>query len=96
MSNLTKKQLNKIKAVAFEEFKNQYTGEEFKSIFSDVDIVSGWRIEEGTRSKLFLTQHDTQVNKNTLSEMGFTENAKVEKLFFANRKTKTLEFVGRC
>lgn len=42
-----------------------------------------------------ITQYDTQINTNTLQQDGFTEAATAEKLFYADRQTKTLEFVGR-
>ena len=42
-----------------------------------------------------ITQYDTQINTNTLQQDGFTEVATAEKLFYADRQTKTLEFVGR-
>lgn len=90
MADFTKKQLNRIKAAAFEEFKNQYTKEEFERMFLRKNIVTAWRITEGTESRLLITQYDTQVNTNTLKELGFTKNAKAEKLFTADRQTKTL------
>lgn len=46
-------------------------------------------------SKIVITQYDTQINTNTLQQDGFTEAATAEKLFYADRQTKTLEFVGR-
>ena len=52
-------------------------------------------ITEGTKSKIVITQYDTQINTNTLQQDGFTEAATAEKLFYADRQTKTLEFVGR-
>lgn len=95
MEDFTKKGLNRIKAAAFEEFKKNYSDEEFKRIFYGKDIITAWRITEGTQIKMTLTQYDTQINGNTLGEMGFTGDAKVEKIFCANRQTKTIEFVGR-
>lgn len=94
MVEFTKKSMNKIKSAAFQEFKRMYTPDEFRDIFCGADIVSVWRITEGTQSKMLITQHDTQVNGNVLVDMGFSENAEVERLFSANRKTSTVEFVG--
>lgn len=59
------------------------------------NVVTAWRITEGTKSKIVITQYDTQINTNTLQQDGFTEAATAEKLFYADRQTKTLEFVGR-
>ena len=57
--------------------------------------MTAWRITEGTKSKIVITQYDTQINTNTLQQDGFTEAATAEKLFYADRQTKTLEFVRR-
>lgn len=90
MADFTKKQLNRIKAAAFEEFKSQYAKEEFECMFAGKNIVTAWRITEETESRLLITQYDAQVNMNTLRELGFTESAKIERLFFADRQTRTL------
>lgn len=57
--------------------------------------VLGEEWKPGTKSKIVITQYDTQINTNTLQQDGFTEAATAEKLFYADRQTKTLEFVGR-
>lgn len=96
MVTMTKKALNKIKATAFEEFRRGFSEEEFRSLFAGGKItVTAWRIAEGQQSKIIITQYDTQVNESTLQQNGFTTAAAAEKLFVANRQTKTLEFVGR-
>ena len=93
---MTKKELNKIKAAAFEEFKKGFSDEEFRNLFAGgKNIVTAWRITEETKNKIVITQYDTQINKRTLEQDGFTEAATVEKMFYADRQTKTLEFVGR-
>lgn len=92
---MTKKQLNRIKTVAYEEFISQYTPEQLATqIFNDTNIVSVWKLTEGTQNKIIITQHDTQINTSTLRQEGFTENATVKKLFMADRQTKSVEFVG--
>ncbi len=96
MAEMTKKALNKIKAAAFTEFKQGFSEEEFRNLFAGgQNVVTAWRITEGTKSKIVITQYDTQINTNTLQQDGFTEAATAEKLFYADRQTKTLEFVGR-
>ncbi len=96
MAEMTKKALNKIKAAAFTEFKQGFSEEEFRNLFTGgKNVVTAWRITEGTKSKIVITQYDTQINTNTLQQDGFTEAATAEKLFYADRQTKTLEFVGR-
>lgn len=96
VEKMNKKALNKIKAAAFKEFKAEYTEEEFKALFeSGKSILTAWRITEGTHTEIILTQHDTQINWNTLKNNGFTAEAEVEKIFYVDRQTKTLEFVGR-
>lgn len=71
------------------------TKSQYNSIAGGKNVVTAWRITEGTKSKIVITQHDTQINTNTLQQDGFTEAATAEKLFYADRQTKTLEFVGR-
>lgn len=95
MTNFTKKELNRIKTAAFEEFKKSYSDEEFRKMFAGKNIVTAWKISEGEKVKLTITQYDTQINTNTLEEMGFSERATIEKLFLADRQTKCIEFVGR-
>lgn len=83
-------------AAAFTEFKQGFSEEEFRNLFAGgKNVVTAWRITEGTKSKIVITQYDTQINTNTLQQDGFTEAAIAEKLFYADRQTKTLEFVGR-
>jgi hypothetical protein len=91
---MTKKELNKIKAAAFEEFKSHYTDEEFCMLFAGVDVVTVWKVKEGERAAIWVTQYDTQVNKSTLADRGFSEFATVNRLFLANRKTKCIKFIG--
>ena len=96
MAEMTKKALNKIKAAAFTEFKQGFSEEELRNLFAGgKNVVTAWRITEGTKNKIVITQYDTQINTNTLQQDGFTEAATAEKLFYADRQTKTLEFVGR-
>ena len=96
MVTMTKKALNKIKATAFDEFRQGFSEEEFRSLFAGGKItVTAWRIIEGQQSKIVITQYDTQVNESTLQQNGFTTAAAAEKLFVANKRTKTLEFLGR-
>ena len=92
---MKKKELNQIKAAAFETFKSNYTPEEFRELFAGKNIISVWRVTEGIENKIIITQYDTQMNNNTLKNNGFTEEATAEKLFLADRCTKTVEFVGR-
>ena len=87
--------LNRMKSAAYQQFKSEYTEKQFNELFAGgKTIICVWRISEGTQNKLFVTQYDTQINYNTLKEEGFTENAKPEKLFYVDRQTKSVEFVG--
>lgn len=93
---MTKKELNKIKSVAFEEFKSNFTPEEFKNLFSyGNDSISVWRVSENRNVKLLITSRRSQMNDNLLLENGFSDLASVEELFSVNRCTKSIEFVGR-
>lgn len=66
---MTKKELNKIKAAAFEEFKKGFSDEEFRNLFAGgKNIVTAWRITEETKNKIVITQYDTQINKRTLEQ----------------------------
>jgi len=95
VTNFSKKEFNRIKTTAFEEFKKSYSDEEFRKMFTGKNIVTAWKISEGEKVKLAITQYDTQMNTKTLEEMGFSERATIEKLFLADRQTKCIEFVGR-
>ena len=55
MAEMTKKVLNKIKAAAFTEFKQGFSEEEFRNLFAGgKNVVTAWRITEGTKSKIVI------------------------------------------
>ena len=70
MAEMTKKALNKIKAAAFTEFKQGFSEEEFRNLFAGgKNVVTAWRITEGTKSKIVITQYDTQPAVDTVAEL---------------------------
>ena len=92
---ITKKQINSIKTAAFEQFKNLFTPEKFNKLYcGGVVSVSVWKVEDEKQKKYLITQYDSQINDSSMACEGFGFNYKAVKLFSANRKTKTLNFIN--
>ena len=85
---MTKKELNLIRANAYNEWLATEDGKEF--LASSHDHCKMWRISEGTKQAFVMTYFDTQMNKVLLIRNGFSEDADAKCLFEINRKTKTL------
>lgn len=49
-------------------------------------------ISEGTKHAIWTVAHKSQVNRKTLADEGFTENATVTEIMFLNRQTKCAYF----
>lgn len=89
---MTKKELNAIRHHAFLMWAETPDG--IAALQTPHEYFSGWRLAEGDRVKLLLTEFDTQINKETLKSLGFSADASAKKLFVINRKAKTLTPIG--
>lgn len=87
---MTKKTLNAMKRAAFEEFRKSYTDEQWSEMFGSESIIFVYEFSEGTRTERVEVQRTSQINYNTLEELGFSRNAEVRFLFTVNRQTKTV------
>lgn len=86
----TKKQINKIQEIAFNEFM-KIEGVEKCFNNGNGTTIHFYLIEEKDKSEIHQFEFQ-QLNNNSLKELGFTENAKVKLLFSVNRQTKQLIF----
>lgn len=89
---MTKKELNKIRSAAFEAFVETESGKKF--LLAPEIQCKCWRIAEGEKRTLFITYHDTQLNKESLKAHGYSTDAVVSLLFVADKQTKTLTPTG--
>jgi len=90
-SEMTKKNLNKIYAVSYLEFKSQYTDAEFDSIFGGSTIVAIVKLSGiAGKSEIWILNRASQINSNTLVAHGFRGRVHVEWLFRVNRSAKTM------
>lgn len=85
---MKKAELNQIKRAAFDKWAEFPENAELLKFTSRVTC---WRVEEGTEVALLQTTADSQMNTNCLKSNGFSENARITKLFVVNAKTKCLE-----
>lgn len=83
-----KKELNKIRSAAFEAFVETESGKEFMRAH-EIQCKC-WRIAGGEKRTLFITYHDTQLNKESLKAHGYSTEAAVSLLFVADKQTKAL------
>lgn len=87
---LTKKELNAMLSAAYEAFLSNHE----KDFAPGASILMAYRITEGTMRKIVLVDSPTQMHSAFLSTMGFSNNAKVELLFTADRSLKQIHFTG--
>ena len=86
---MTKKELNAIRHAGYLEWTK---GEEAKRLLESCNntIFLVYRVSEGEQVKLFNLTDKRQMNHNFLVDNGFSDDARIELLFTANRQTKTL------
>lgn len=91
---MTRKNLNKLHAAAFEAFKAEYTSAEWEALFAGgARVISCWEVREGNRVERWLLQQSSQLNRSSLEDAGFNSaNVYITHLFDVNRQTKTLNF----
>lgn len=93
MNLITKKQLAAIRRAAFDGFKSQFTPEEFENLFGPgATAVFCFEILEPaeTKTERWIVDFPSQINKESLKQAGFSENAKITRLFTVDRQTKQL------
>ena len=84
---ITKKEINKLQAAAFEQFKAAYGLEVFRN---DTEIYA-YEISEGTKKKTVELLHGGFCfTSNFYKDLGFSPKAKTVLLFSVNRQTKQL------
>lgn len=86
---MTVKELNAIRSAAFEAFKSQHK-DDWNTLFNGNGVCYVVDVTEGSKREIWTVQHLTQINKQTLTEHGFTENAKSDVLYRVNRQTKQM------
>lgn len=89
---MTKKEINAIKAAAYAQWAATETGRELLAKEPGNTPFKCWRVVEGGKVAYMHTTSDTQLNKQTLAAGGFSEAARVDYQFTANRQTKTLSW----
>lgn len=89
---MTKKELSAIRHAAYLTWCETEDAKEL--LKTSYEHFRCWRIIEGEKRTLFHTVFNTQVNKETIRNMGFSDNAAISLLFEVDRKTKTLTPAG--
>nr|DAM17463.1 MAG TPA: putative transcriptional regulator [Caudoviricetes sp.] len=89
---ITKKEINKLQAAAFEQFKANHGIE----IFGNDNEISAFEISEGNKKTVELLHPGFAFTDNFYAELGFNPNkAKTVLLFTVNRQTKQLVWRNR-
>nr|DAJ77192.1 MAG TPA: helix-turn-helix domain protein [Caudoviricetes sp.] len=89
---ITKKEINKLQAAAFEQFKANHGVE----IFGNDTEIYAYEISEGTKKAVELLHPGFAFTDNFYSELGFnSDKAKTVLLFTVNRQTKQLVWRNR-
>ena len=89
---ITKKEINKLQAAAFEQFKANHGIE----IFGNNNEISAFEISEGNKKTVELLHPGFAFTDNFYAELGFNPNkAKTVLLFTVNRQTKQLVWRNR-
>lgn len=88
---VTKKIISRLRAVAYEELRKNYTKDEWDSIFAGGITVAYLVRMRGHRNKVYrILQYTTQMNTATMEACGINANGKIDILGIINRQTKTL------
>ena len=88
---VTKKIISRLRAVAYEELRKNYTKDEWDSIFAGGITVAYLVRMRGDRNKVYrILQYTTQMNTATMEACGINANGKIDILGIINRQTKTL------
>lgn len=85
---MTKKEFNALRTTMYAEWITTPDGQAFSK--APYDCCKCWRITEGERRAMLVTYHDSQINRVTLNNHGFTEEADIRLLFVADKKTKCI------
>lgn len=88
---VTKKIISRLRAVAYEELRKNYTKDEWDSIFAGGITVAYLVKMRDHRNKVYrILQYTTQMNTATMEACGINANGKIDILGIINRQTKTL------
>lgn len=88
---VTKKIISRLRAVAYEELRKNYTKDEWDSIFAGGITVAYLVQMRDHRNKVYrILQYTTQMNPATMEACGINANGKIDILGIINRQTKTL------
>lgn len=88
---VTKKIISRLRAVAYEELRKNYTKDEWDSIFAGGITVAYLVQMRDHRNKVYrILQYTTQMNTATMEACGINANGKIDILGIINRQTKTL------
>lgn len=89
---ITKKEINKLQAIAFEQFKANHGLE----VFGNDNEISAFEISEGNKKTVELLHPDFAFTDNFYSDLGFNpDKTKTVLLFTVNRQTKQLVWRNR-
>ncbi len=88
---VTKKIISRLRAVAYEELRKNYTKDEWDLIFAGGITVAYLVQMRDHRKKVYrILQYTTQMNTATMEACGINANGKIDILGIINRQTKTL------
>lgn len=88
---ITKKEINKLQAAAFEQFKANHGVE----VFGNDTEIYAYEISEGTKKTVEILHNGFCFTSNFYKELGFSPKAKTVLLFSVNRQTKQLVWQNR-
>lgn len=88
---VTKKIMSRLRAVAYEELRKNYTKDEWDSIFAGGITVAYLVQMRDHRKKVYrILQYTTQMNTATMESYGISADGEIDILGIINRQTKTL------
>lgn len=88
---VTKKIISRLRAVAYEELRKNYTKEEWESIFAGgITVAYLVRMKDNKNRVYRILQYTTQMNTATMEACGINADGKIDILGIINRQTKTL------
>jgi len=88
---LTKKMISRLRAVAYEELRRNYTKEEWDSVFAGgITVAYLVRMRDNKNKVYRILQYATQMNTANMESYGISATGKIDILGIINRQTKTL------
>lgn len=85
---IMKKELFNIQSLAYDNFMETKTDEEKQDLFLTGDTATFYKVSDSKKTEIHNFDYETQINSNALNNLGFEEDANINKLFEVNRKTK--------